>query len=48
MEKESEEISIMLKIRKTILKMLEDRGYSINQKDLTESYESFKEKALSN
>lgn len=41
---DANECSRIHKIRKTILKMLFDRGYVIEQKLLEESLESFKEK----
>lgn len=41
MEKE-EDLTLIFKVRKTILKMLEDRGYQIDQKMLVQKFEDFK------
>ncbi len=41
MEKE-EDLTLIFKVRKTILKMLEDRGYQIDQKMQQQKYEDFK------
>ena len=41
MEKE-EDLTLIFKVRKTLLKMLEDRGYQIDQKLLNQKFEDFK------
>ncbi len=37
-----DDLNIMYKIRKTVLKMLEDRGYQVDQKMQSETFENFK------
>lgn len=37
-----EDISKLFRIRKNVLKMLEDRGYTVSSKEMSESYESFR------
>lgn len=41
MEKE-EDLTLIFKVRKTLLKMLEDRGYQIDHKMQTQKFEDFK------
>lgn len=41
MEKD-EDLTLIFKVRKTILKMLEDRGYQIDQKQQSQKFEDFK------